>query len=174
MKNLVFLFFNLLIIIVATQRVSAQNPEATANATASANIIKVISITNDQNLLFGNIIASAAGGTITVSSDGTSSATYSGITAPTGNEGSRQAAIFTVEGELSATYSITLPSDNVIELTMTGGDPMELVGFSHNASGTLSNDTGKEIFNVGATLNVNANQATGTYTGSFPVTVAYN
>ena len=174
MKKLVFLFSSFLILLVATQSVKAQNPEATATANSSANIIKVISITNSQDLLFGNIIASSGGGTVVISSDGSSSAVYSGIAAPTGNEGSRQPAIFTVEGELSATYSITLPGDGVIELTKTGGDPMTLETFTHNANGLLSNVDGTETFNVGATLNVNANQASGTYTGSFPVTVAYN
>jgi len=174
MKKLVLLSLSLFIIVISAQSIKAQNPEATANATASASIIKVISIANNQSLLFGNIIASAGGGTVSISSDGSSSASYSVIATPTGNEGSRQAAIFTVEGEQSATYSITLPSDDAVELTMTGGDPMTLTGFNHNASGTLSNDTGTETFNVAATLNVNANQATGTYTGTFPVTVAYN
>ncbi len=125
-------------------------------------------------MLFGNIIASSNGGSVTIASDGTSSATYSGIAAPTGNEGSRQASIFIVEGELSTTYSITLPIDDAIELTISGEDPMKLSGFSHNATMTLSSDLGKETFNVGATLNVNANQVSGTYEGSFPVTVAYN
>ncbi|QGY46008.1 DUF4402 domain-containing protein [Maribellus comscasis] len=172
MKKLVFLFASLFIIVVASQSVKAQNPEATANSDASATIIKVIGIENTQYLFFGNIIASSAGGTVTVASDGTA-AGYNGVAAPTGNEGTRQPATFTVEGENSVAYSISLPEDDEITLTKNGATPMALSDFEHNADETLSSG-GTETFNVGAKLNVNPDQATGTYEGQFSVTVAYN
>jgi hypothetical protein len=50
---------------------------------------------------------------------------------------------------------------------------MQLTAFTHNASGTFG--ASPETFQVGATLNVGANQAAGNYVSDvFDVTVAYN
>ena len=47
--------------------------------------------------------------------------------------------------------------------------------FNHDAGATPSLPPGgSETFNVGATLNVGATQASGTYSGTFAVTVNYN
>jgi hypothetical protein len=43
---------------------------------------------------------------------------------------------------------------------------------SWGGSGRLSNN-GTRTYNIGATLNVNANQAIGTYTGTYVVNVEY-
>lgn len=171
MKKIVTIFASLFIIAIAAQNVNAQevspNPTASSEASASANIIKVISIDNTGDLLFGNIIASSAGGTLTIPADG--DPYYDGIAAPTGNEGTRQAATFTVEGENMATYSLTLPTSVTLS---SGAETMTLTEFSDNAKKVL--EGGEEVFNVGATLTVNPNQQAGEYTGTFEVTVAYN
>lgn len=173
MKKLVLVFVSLFIIVIAAQNVNGQvtspNPTASSTATASANIIRVISISNSQSLLFGNIIASAAGGTVTISNTGAPA--YDGVAAPTANEGDRQEARFTVKGENDATYSLTLPTKVTLGSEATS-ESMELTGFNTDAKKVLAE--GQEIFGVGATLNVNANQPAGEYTGSFEVTVAYN
>ena len=54
---------------------------------------------------------------------------------------------------------------------------MAVDGFNSNATGTIPGvapGTGTETFSVGATLTVGVGQASGTYTGTYPVTVQYN
>jgi len=147
-----------------------QNPEANASANATATIIKPISIAkvSGADLLFGNIIADADGGTVTINTNGVREA--SGVAFPS-VLGTVAAAEFTVTGFEGATYAITLPTEPV---TITNGssNQMTVTAFVENATKTLTGGT--ETFNVGATLNVGANQAEGEYSGSFSVIVAYN
>jgi hypothetical protein len=169
MKKLVLLFASLFLIMIASKNVSAQNPTASDDAIASATIIEVISIEQQQDLIFGNIIASAAGGTVIIANDGNPS--YSGVLAPTGNEGTRQQAIFKVEGQGGVTYDIDLPES--INIT-DGTNNMTVDDFTSNPNGTGILTGGEQNVHVGATLNVGANQSTGVYQGSFTVTVVYN
>ena len=74
-------------------------------------------------------------------------------------------------GEGANTYSITLPSSATLT---SGGDTMTIDTFNHDAGGTPTLSGGSDTFNVGATLNVGATQAGGTYSGTFSVTVNYN
>ena len=86
------------------------------------------------------------------------------------------AADFTVSGQASYTYAITLPSTTV---TLTDGSShtMGVTSFTSTPSstGTLSG-TGSQDLKVGATLSVASAQTPGTYTNStgVPVTVNYN
>ena len=50
---------------------------------------------------------------------------------------------------------------------------MKVTNFTANAKQVLT-DKGEEIFQLGATLNVEANQLAGKYKGQFEVTVNYN
>lgn len=147
----------------------AQNPEVIATANAGARIITPLKIenTDGQSLEFGNIVASEAGGTVTVA-PGATAATYDGVAAPFGLAGDIRAAKFTVTGDGSSKYTIKIAQ--VTALT-SGSNTMELTDFTHNSSNKLT--AGTETFEVGATLNVGEKQAAGTYLGSFKVTVAY-
>lgn len=155
------------------------NTATSANTTASATIIRPIGIALNEGsaLRFGNIVPSADG-TVKVAPDDTP--TYStGIVAFTGSgaAGIISAAKFTVSGDPSNSFSITLPTSVQIT-TGEGGATMTVDTFTStpSATGTLSSDeaAGTASLNVGATLTVAATQATGTYTGTFQVTVAYN
>ena len=169
MKKLVYLFVSIFVIVVTGQNVKAQNPEASAAASASATIIEVISIEQEQDMYFGNIIADADGGTVTIGTDG--SVTNTGIDFPTGNEGTRQQAIFEVEGQDGVTYEIDLPASVTIS---DGTNDMTVDGFTSDPDGTGALTGGTQNVNVGATLNVGASQVAGEYQGSFTVTVSYN
>jgi hypothetical protein len=169
MKNPIALFTILLVSLFATtQAFSQTNPTESATADASATIIMPIAITNTDGLSFGNLIASTSVGTATVSATSTPTISYDGISAPA-TEGDISAATFTVTGFSDSFYDITLPTSTTIS---NGSATMTLNAFTHNASEVL--DGGTETFQVGATLNVAAEQAAGDYSGTFEVSVNYN
>lgn len=167
-------FFALSIVMLAfTAGAFAQNM---ATAVATATIVQPITIANVDPLSFGNIVASAGGGTVTVIPAGTRSAV--GVTLPTAVPGTVTAASFDVTGLADATFTITLPADGVVTLDDgAAGVAMAVDGFNHNSTAVLTGGTNS--FAVGAVLTVNANQEAGTYTstlgsGDFEVTVNYN
>ena len=160
--------------VMASAQTTHQNPQATGTATASATIVTPISIVKAGDLAFGNIIADANGGTVTVTSAGVIS--HSGVVAPS-VKGTSSAASFTVTGLAGATYAIGLPADNAVILKKVGAgadatEQMKLTAFTENATKTLTGGT--ETFRVGATLNVVAGQVAGDYTATFNVIVNYN
>lgn len=141
---------------------------ATASATASVEIATPISLQNTAGLDFGVVAAAPGAGTVVVSTAG--GVTESGGVNVLG--GSPAAAAFTVGGQGSYAYSITVPSAAV---TLSDGtNSMTVDNFVDSKGGSSSLVNGADTFTVGATLNVGANQAAGSYTGSFDVTVAYN
>lgn len=170
MKKLVVFFATLFIMVIAVQKVNAQvEPSATATANATAKIITPIDISKITDLKFGNIIASGDAGTVVIDNNDGRTATGGAFFPSVPGEFS--SAEFTVTGFSNSEYSITLPEDNAIELT-GDGEPMPLTTFTHNASEQLTD--GSETFKVGATLNVNADQAAGDYEATFDVIVNYN
>jgi hypothetical protein len=153
-------------------RVMGQTSSTAANVGVDAKVIAPITITNTSStpLNFGTVSRSSITGTVTVATDG--SRTYSGG-ASILTSSAATAAPFTVTGENSANYNITLPSNTAVVLTRVGGsETMSVTAFTHNSSLVLSS-TGSAAFSVGATLNLGAEQVAGTYQGSFSLTVAY-
>ena len=158
--------------IIAAGSANAQQAEATTSANANAAIIADITLTKTADMNFGDVIAGSALGTVVLTAAASPSRSTTGGT-ELGNSGSVSSATFTVGGEGSSTYSITLPSSDV---TITSGaNTMTVNTFTSSPSGTGTLSGGSETLYVGATLNVAASQASGNdYTGSFNVTVAYN
>jgi len=157
--------------VVLTSNVFAQATSSTASATASAKIMIPIAIAKNIDLSFGNIASSTSTGTVVIAPDASGTRTYTGGVTPS-VIGAYTSAKYTVTGEGSSTYTIALPSSITIN---SGSNSMTVNNFTSNESdgiGTLS--SGSQIIYVGATLNVAASQATGTYSGSYDVTVAYN
>ena len=146
---------------------NAQNPSADATVTANATVVTPISLTAGDDMEFGLIIASASGGTVAVDTSGALIGT--GVTSHASSVGS--AASFTVAGETGFGYDVTMPAPFNLS---NGLNTMSVGSFTHFASGVLT--TGSELFKVGATLTVGANQPAGFYTNSsdFTVTVNYN
>ena len=149
---------------------------ATASGPANAKVIAPITIAATTSLEFGNIVSGV--GTVIISPAGSRTDSTTSLT-PGTQKGTVNAAVFTIGGEATNTYSITLPS-SAIALT-NGSSSMNLTNFTvasggtgsvSGAVGTLASGVG--TLNVGATLTSAASQATGTYTGTYAVTVAYN
>ena len=138
---------------------------ATANATITVAV--PISISAVGNLDFGTMVTTGTAGTVTVTPAGARSSVNVDLLG-----GVPSAASFDVTGGGGANYSITLPSSATLS---SGGNTMAVDTFTHDA-GVPPNLSagGSDTFNVGATLNVGATQAAGTYSGTFDVTVSYN
>ena len=148
--------------------------QVTATATASSTIVTPIGITKTVDMNFGNVaINSTTAGTVVLAPAGTRTST-GGVTLPA-TVGTVAAAEFTVSGANDYTFSITLPSTS--HEIKSGSNTMSVTGFTSTPTptGTLS-ATGSATVKVGATLNVSAGQAAGTYTSvtPFEVTVNYN
>jgi hypothetical protein len=147
--------------------------QVTATATSTATIVTPIAITKTVDMDFGNVAVGATGGTVVLTPASTRSET-GGVTLPAVT-GTVTAASFTVTGTAGYTYSITLPSS---DHTITSGVNTMIVNtFTSDPTPTGTLDgSGEETLNVGATLNVSANQAAGVYTSGTPfdVTVNYN
>lgn len=147
----------------------------TASATATAIIVTPLSITKDVDMHFGIVAVNAtASGSVVLTPAGVPGA-VDGAWIPT-LAGSATAAAFTVNGQDNYTYTITLPSTDVVLddgllHTMTVNtftcDPLV-------AEGALTD--GVQVIHVGATLNIGAGQVPGTYSSDTPfnVTVNYN
>jgi hypothetical protein len=151
---------------------TVQAQTATATSNAAAVIIAPLSITNTGGLHFGTIMRSATAGTVSIATDGTRSSA-GGVTlsalAPV-----HSAATFDVEGEDGRTVTITLPG--TITIVNLAADDMDVDNFVSDPDDanpvTLTGVA--TVLRVGATLNVDANQPSGTYTGTFDVSVNYN
>ena len=173
MKNIVKVIAASVVLVAAANTSFAQ---ATATASASANIITPISIVKTVDMNFGNVAVSATvSGTAVLAPASTRTTGGSGGVTLPATTGTVAAASFTVSGQASYTYAITLPSTCTI--TDGASHTMTVNAFtsSPSATGTLSTG-GSQVLTVGATLNVAAAQPAGAYTNAtgVPVTVNYN
>jgi len=133
---------------------------------ASATILPAITVVENTALDFGQIGATSAGGAVVISTAGAVSgpAAYSFSGSPT-------VGSFTVTGYPNTAVTIAFSSGNIVS---GPGAAMPLESFTHDAGVSPSlNGGGNLTFVVGATLAVNANQATGSYSGTYSVTVNY-
>lgn len=147
--------------------------QATASATASATVITPIAIAKTVDMNFGNVAVQAGtGGTVVLTPAGVRTVT-GGVTLPSVT-GTVTAASFTVTGSGTSTYSITLPG---AATTLSSGiNTMTCNTFTSTPTPTGALTGGTQTLTVGATLNVAAAQAPGTYLSGTPfdVTVNYN
>jgi len=170
MKKITILVSLVALFTIASLTVNAQ---VSATATATGTIVTPIAIANSGNMNFGNVAVSGIAGTVILTPAGTRTK-GGGVTLPA-VPGTVTAAHFAVTGTSNYTYSITLP---LTATTVTSGsNTMTVTAFTSTptTTGTLSG-TGTQTIDVGATLNVGANQAAGTYVSGTPfsVTVNYN
>lgn len=164
MKHLIKFMIVAVIMIAYSASANAQG-SATTSGNAAARIVAPITLTAVNTLDFGTIYNNAAG-TVTMTPGSVRSAAGANLSPIAVG----QAGSFTVGGEATLTYSITLPADGTVTIA-NGVNTMAIDGFNHNAGGT---PTVPQTFNVGAVLTVAAGQVPGNYTGTYSVTVAYN
>lgn len=132
---------------------------ATANGTASATVIGPLAVSQTTPMNFGSFSPSATAGTVT--SGGITTGGVAVVSA-----GSN--ALFTATGNPNSNFSISVPAS----ISMTSGVNSMTNTLTAQTVSALDN-TGRRDFNVLGTLAVAANQPSGTYTGSYTVTVNY-
>lgn len=143
---------------------------ATKNATGKAAILKSLSLLKVADLDFGELVVTGAGTAVINPVSGATTTT--GPVTPVGTAG--HPATFTATGSRNSVVNIRLPNAAVTLTRVGGGGTMTVSNW------TLDGNSNRKIplnsafnFNVGGTLNIGANQADGTYTGTFTVTVQY-
>lgn len=147
---------------------------STSPGAAQAAVVAPLQITAGTNLRFGQFANATTAGTITIDPFGTVSTTGGMIGANTFAQtaAGRGNATFRMTGNPNATVGITV-STNV--QVVSGINRMSITGFTGNVanSAIVLDATGAYTLAVGATINVNANQAPGSYSGTYILTVTY-
>jgi hypothetical protein len=144
--------------------------QASATANASATIVTPISISKTADMNFGNVATNGAVGTVVLTPAGARTPS-GGVTLPAAT-GSPTAAAFTVSGSGAFTYAITLPT--TLTITSSGSGTMTVNNFTSTPTSTGTLSSGSQTITVGATLNLAASQAEGSYTSATPFTVTVN
>ncbi len=152
---------------------------ASANAsatqgTAQAAVVVPLKITAGTSLRFGQFANATTGGTLTIDPTGAVSTTGGMVGANTFTQTGtgRGNATFSVTGNPNAAFGVTVSTN--VQL-VNGVNRMAVTGFTGNVASSAAalDATGNFTLNVGATLNVAANQAIGTYSGTYVLTVVY-
>lgn len=161
------------IILAAVLLLGASGQAMAIDGDATASIINPISVVQTRALTFGKIFTTVAGGSVVLTAaEATSTA---GSTAGLISGTSYASGKFTVTGDSSSTYAITC----AVTATLTGtGTAIPLTITTDKTTGTIATTTayaiGTDVFYVGGTLAVPANEIPGLYAATYPVTVAYN
>ena len=145
---------------------------------SQVGVVTPLSFIQTEELSFGRILSSNTAGTVTVAPNGTR--TRSGGVTLHGND--QQAAVFAGLGAVNQRVQISLGSNSIF---LTGpGVRMRARNFVIGSTPTAVLSTTPRVFRiaganggfsfpVGATLDVNANQAPGTYRGTWSITLNY-
>ena len=166
---------------------------ATATGSSRATIVAPLTLVKIQDLDFGRIVARPTAGTVTVDQiTGACSVTGAILEVGTcqyasfaGMAGGRNmnarisldsVVSLTGPGTTMVLDNVKLGTNSTISFagnTNANGQGVGLTQGNGNQRYTIATSSGIFVLNVGGRLNVNANQAAGTYTGSLTVTVQY-
>lgn len=146
--------------------VSAANA-TTVNGNASAEIRELIQVTEDQSINFGILLIEAGiAGTASISTTGS----ISTINSTSQSGGIIQSGSFSASGSPNSALNISFQNG---VLTGAGGS-MALTTLNHDAGATPTFDgSGVLNFAVGGTLEINTDQPTGSYSGTYQITLDY-
>lgn len=144
--------------------------QATATFTASVTIVEPIGITNTSDMNFAAVDAKT-GGTIVLTPDNDRFA-FGGVQLADGSNVS--AASFQVTGQHGFSFSVSLPQGEY--LLTNGSQNIVLRDFTSNVEGAGNLTSGTSEFRIGATVDIEPGQISGTYRtiAALPVTVHYD
>ena len=148
---------------------AAFDDQATATATARAEVLQQISAVNTAELDFGTISRGSIAGQVTIAADGSGRSVSGGVS---GAGGDPHPAQFLASGSPNRTYTIT--HDSGATLTNGSGDTLSITTLLIDGPTTRQfGSNGESTIGVGGILSVAGNQAEGSYSGSFSLTVDY-
>lgn len=151
---------------LSTGLYSAVISAASVTATASANVISPLIITENTALNFGDVAVGLTGGDVILAPGGGRSVNGD---AEAVLGGANSAGAFTITGQALKAYTLTFPPT----VDISGGvGTMDVTAFIDTSSGAIP-AAGTETFNVGATLTIGGAQAPGLYSSTYTVTVNY-
>ena len=158
----------------------AQQATASGSFTASAVVVQPLTITSATALSFGSFVA-GKGGTVTIPSVSPYTRTSTSLVSGTGTSlslvASNQGSVsnISISGIEGTTYTVTLPTVPTTLSTGVGGATMRMTTITSNLVGLAGTipSSGAQIFQIGGTLEVGANQQSGTYSATLPITISY-
>jgi len=157
---------------MAVLAIPATMAQSLVNTPATVTLGTPLTLTlqpSSPNLNFGNLNIPTSQGTCVLSPTGVP--TYNNVVGTS----TPNSVSFIVTGGASKTIAITVPSGTVALTGAQTGTTINLSDFQTNLPTlTLDAITGSATFGVGATLTLNPTDKDDTYTGTFPVSVAYN
>lgn len=142
----------------------------TTPSTSRTIVLNRLKLLNTTALDFGNIISGATPGTVTINATTGARTTTGGATAAGGTTGF---ATFLSAGSVNRIYLVFIPNAAITLSNGTGGTMTVGNWTSNGGLIRFLDNNGLGIIRIGGRLNVGANQAPGTYTGTFNVTVNY-
>ena len=148
--------------------------------TASAVVVQPLTITSATALSFGSFVA-RLGGTVTIPSVSPYTRTSTSLVSGTGTSlslvASNQGSVsnISISGIEGTTYTVILPTVPTTLSTGVGGATMRMTTITSNLVGLAGTipSSGAQIFQIGGTLEVGANQQSGTYSATLPITISY-
>ncbi|MEI8203653.1 MAG: DUF4402 domain-containing protein [Bacteroidota bacterium] len=150
------------------------------SAQAGVKVLKTITLIKTNDLHFGTMTIPTAHVMVSLSTSNVRAANFPSRVTFLSQSPVASNAAYMVYGSANSTYSINLPSNDVITNGPGGATALITNFVSKTASegvdgnsGTLS-EVGIDSFVVGAKLNLNGGQPFGVYTGTFDVTVNYH
>lgn len=183
MKKSIFKIATLILLVGFTTNTFAQTSAEITNASASARLIKAMTLEEDTKLDFGTIVIDGTAGSVTIGTDSDVIAPigYANVVKSSYGDPSSRGK-FSVTGTKNSTYVVSLP-ESITVTEITGAETMTIdnltlrfdldIANSSNNIGTLQTDH-KDSFYVGGTLNISGTQEPGRYQGDYTVSVDYN
>lgn len=163
-------------LLVNRGEISAQTSiPVTAQGQIFAEIISMYTATERAQMDFGRFSPGDQGGEIVLTPESTFSVLGSIYMGP----GSRNAASFTVSGDVDAIFSISLPAVPVLLTHTSSARTMQVTNWVSNpvsGIGTGNLQNGSQVIYVGATLKVGTiiDNPIGIYSGSYSITFDFN
>jgi hypothetical protein len=159
------------LLVAAPMQLHAATPSRESKA--GAIVLRPLSLIKKTDMNFGTLATSPAAGTATINPVTSAVTTTGGVTAlPIGT--APAAASFVGAGSKNAPYQIRLPANPIIITRVGGTETMTVSNWTTDGPTTRRVPANQAFqFNIGARVNVAANQVGGTYVGTFNVTVHY-
>lgn len=155
--------------LASTPALAAPVGSSNGDASATARVLRPLTLTHVQDLSFGDIMLSGAGAWTGAVVDLAMNGTLTCGTNLTCS-GTRTVAVYNVAGTQGQVVTISAPA---VTLTNAGGATLNM---NVNSPGTVTlanSGAPGSNFNLGGSISLDSTTADGVYTGTFAVTVDY-